>query len=70
MCLAIPGKIKEIKGRKAVVEYPDEAHEAFVGDEGFKVGDFVLVQMGVIVKKVTEEEAKVALGAWVNNNTK
>jgi len=64
MCLAIPGKIKDIKGRKAVVEYPGQAREAFVGDEGFEVGDYVLVQMGVVSKKLTEEEAKTALKAW------
>jgi len=64
MCLAIPGKIKAIKGRKAVIEYPGQVREAFVGEEGIKVNDYVLVQMGVVSKKLTEEEAKTAMKAW------
>ncbi len=64
MCLAIPGKIKEIKGRKAVVEYPGQVREAFVGEEGLQVDDYVLVQMGVVTKKMTEEEARIAMKAW------
>jgi len=64
MCLAIPGKIKAIKGRKAVIEYPGQVREAFVGEEGVKVNDYVLVQMGVVSKKLTEEEAKTAMKAW------
>jgi len=64
MCLAIPGKIKAIKGRKAVVEYPGQEREAFVGEEGVGVGDYVLVQMGVVSKILTEKEAGVAMKAW------
>ncbi len=64
MCLAIPGKIKAIEGRKAIVEYPGQVREAFIGEEGLRVNDYVLVQMGVVTKKLTEEEAKIAVKAW------
>lgn len=55
MCLAIPGRVKKIEGRKAIVEYPDQERPAFVGEEKIKVGDYVLVQMGIIVQKMTKD---------------
>ena len=64
MCLAIPGKIKEIRGRKAIVEYPDQEREAFLGDDGVVVGDYVLVQMGVVSRKISKEDALEMQKAW------
>ncbi len=64
MCLAIPGKIKELKGRQAIVEYPGQVREALVGEKGVKVGDFVLVQMGIISRKISEEEALESWKVW------
>lgn len=64
MCLAIPGKIKEINGREVLVEYPGEERRALVGDEKIKVGDYVMVQMGIVVNVISEDEAKVAQEAW------
>jgi len=57
MCLAIPGKVKKIIGRKAIVKYPDQERPALIGEEGVKVGDFVLVQMGIIIKILPKNEA-------------
>lgn len=68
MCLAIPGKILSIEGRKVLVEYPSENRYALVGDEPIKIGDFVMVQMGIIVKILTEEEARISLKAWQENS--
>lgn len=56
MCLAIPGKVKEIKGEKILVEYPQETRLALAGGETVKVGDFVMVQMGIVIKILTAEE--------------
>lgn len=68
MCLAIPGKIKQIDGREALVEYPQEVRRAFLGDDvPAQVGDYVLVQMGVVVKKIIAEEAKVITETWKKN---
>jgi len=64
MCLAIPGKIIKINDRKAVVQYPDETRPAMIGEQGIKVGDYVMVQMGIIVKKMTKAEAKISQQAW------
>lgn len=64
MCLAFPGKIKKIDGKTAVVEYPNETREVLVGERNLKAGDFVMVQMGIAVKKLTPKEAKSSLAAW------
>ncbi len=64
MCIAIPGKVVKIEGRKAEIKYPHTTQTAFVGDENIKVGDFVRVQMGVILQKIEEQAAKESLEAW------
>jgi len=58
MCLAIPGKVKDIKGEKILVQYPQETRMALAGGEKVKVGDFVMVQMGIVIKILTPEEVK------------
>lgn len=65
MCLAIPGKILKVDGREALIEYPGENRRAFLGDDiKADLGDFVMVQMGVVVKKISAKEAKASLKAW------
>lgn len=65
MCLAIPGKIIKTRGRQAEVEYPGQIRQVFLSDEiKVSVGDFVMVQMGVVVKKISAQEAKLSLKAW------
>ena len=56
MCLAIPGKIKKIEGQKVLVQYPMEERYALLGGETVKVGDYVMVQMGVVIKILTADE--------------
>ena len=64
MCLAIPGKIKKIDGRKVTVEYPGQEREVMVGNDPIKVGDYVMVQMGIIMKTLNQAEAVEAKKAW------
>ncbi len=64
MCLAIPGKVKKILDRQTLVEYPSESRLVLTGGIPVKVGDYVLVQMGIIIKKISETEAKSVLKAW------
>lgn len=64
MCLSIPGLVKKIEGNKAVVAYSKEEREVLVGEKGLKVGDWVSVQMGVIMSVMSKEEAKRQLKAW------
>lgn len=64
MCLAVPGKVKKVDGNVVTVSYPGEDREVFSGGIEVEVGDYVLVQMGVIVKKIPKNEAKIAIKAW------
>ncbi len=64
MCLAIPGQIVKIEGHKATVKYPGEERFALVGEEKPKKGDFVMVQMGIVMKILTPMEARESLKAW------
>ena len=64
MCLAIPGIVKEIQGEKLIVEYPTETRQALAGGMALKVGDYVLIQMGIAIKVVTKKEAEVSWKAW------
>jgi hydrogenase expression/formation protein HypC len=56
MCLAFPGKVTKIEGRKAFVQYPGEVREALIGEDNVKVGDSVLVQMGIIIQVISKSE--------------
>ncbi len=64
MCLAIPGKVINTKGQKVTVQYPQERREVFAGGMSVVVGDWVLVQMGIVVKVLSEEEALESQKAW------
>lgn len=64
MCLAIPGRVKKIEGRKLLIEYPNEEREAHDGGVDVIPGDYVLVQMGIVVKKLLKKEAEEALKGW------
>lgn len=64
MCLAIPGIVKNIRGKKATVQYPNQTREAMIGDAPVRIGNYVLVQMGIIVKILSSAEAKSSQKAW------
>ena len=63
MCLAVPGKIIEIKDDIATVDYDIEKRKGKIisDSDEFSVGDYVLVQGGIVVEKIPEDEAKRAL---------
>ncbi len=64
MCLAFPGKVINIEGRKATVEYPGETRQALIGVKDVKVEDMVLVQMGVIIQVISASQAGKSVKAW------
>ncbi|MFA6981497.1 MAG: HypC/HybG/HupF family hydrogenase formation chaperone [Patescibacteria group bacterium] len=64
MCLAIPGIVKKIDGMKLLVQYPEEERQVLDGGVPVEVGDYVLIQMGIVVKKLTRKEAEAASRAW------
>ncbi|PIN91550.1 HypC/HybG/HupF family hydrogenase formation chaperone [Candidatus Pacearchaeota archaeon CG10_big_fil_rev_8_21_14_0_10_32_14] len=59
MCLAIPGKIIEIKEKKAIVDFGGIKREADISFvEDLHINDFVLVHVGFAIQKVEEEVAR------------
>ncbi len=68
MCLAIPGKVismddqAEQAFRKAKVSFEGIIKEVNLGlVPDVKIGEYVLVHVGVAISKVDEEEAKITL---------
>ncbi len=64
MCLSIPAKVLAVRGNRAVVESRGGTREADATLVTPAVGDWVLVQTGVIVQVLSEEEALETLRAW------
>jgi hydrogenase expression/formation protein HypC len=58
MCLAIPGKIVEIEGDRAIVDYGSEKREARIVDGDYSVGDYVIVSAKIVSDRVSEEQVK------------
>lgn len=61
MCLAVPGKIIEIKDRVATIDYDVEKRKAKIIEKGYEKGDYVIVQGGIVVQKIKKKEAVEAL---------
>ena len=59
MCLAVPGKVIEIKDDKFIVDYGPMKREA-IGSavEDIKKGDYVILNNKIIIKKMSEKEYK------------
>ncbi len=64
MCLMVPGRIKRIGGNEAVIDYEVEERKAMLLDHSFKTGDYVIVQGGVILEKVSRRQAIAALANY------
>lgn len=58
MCLAIPGKIIEIKENKdCIVDYIAEKRTAKIFTDDIKLGDYVIVSNKVVVMKIPKDQA-------------
>lgn len=65
MCLAIPGKVIEIRGSIAIVDYGGVIKEARIDFvPKVKEGDYVIVHTGFAIEKMDEEAAKRSIEAW------
>jgi len=64
MCYAIPGKIIDVIGKSALIDYFGEKKEAYVDVEGVNPGDYVFAQGGVIVERLDEDIALSILSGW------
>ena len=63
MCLAIPMKISAIDGFNVTCEARGQVREVslfLMQDEPFAVGDHVMIHLGYVQQKVTQEEAEQA----------
>ncbi|WP_297551370.1 HypC/HybG/HupF family hydrogenase formation chaperone [Thermococcus sp.] len=62
MALMLAGRVVEVRGNKAVVDVDGELREAkldFVKD--VKPGDYVTIYYGIILEKVSKDEAEETL---------
>lgn len=58
MCVASPGKIIEINGGTAVVDYSGNKTNAALGIVDAKIGDWVLVHAGLVIQVLPDDEAQ------------
>ena len=64
MCYAIPAKLVEINGNRAVVDYFGEKRNIMLDLSDVEIGDYVYAQGGIMVRKIPEAEALVVLDTW------
>ena len=57
MCLAIPGKIIKLEKGKAIVDYGTETREGKTMADDFNIGDYVIMQAGIIIQKIPKDDA-------------
>ncbi len=63
MCLAIPGKITEINGESATVDFGGLKKSANISlVPNLTINDYILVHAGFAIQKVDKEIAKKDLG--------
>jgi hydrogenase expression/formation protein HypC len=59
MCLAIPGKIVEIDGEKAIADFHGVKKEINITLVPVKIGDYVMVHAGFAIEKIYPEDSRV-----------
>lgn len=64
MCYAIPGKLTDIKNNVGVVDYFGEKREARLDLIDARKGDYVFAQGGIIINKISKNEALKIIDAW------
>lgn len=62
MCVAYPGKVINIDGKHAEVDFSGSLVKVNVSMVSVEPGDYVLVHAGMAIQKVATEEAE----AWVD----
>ena len=70
ICLAIPGKIIEINGENAIIDYSGEKRKANTSLVEVKKGDYVIINAGFIIEKLEKEQALQSIKEWENARTK
>lgn len=62
MCLAIPAKVLEIHGEKAVVDFGGVKREAWITlVDKVKIGDYLIIHTGYAIQILNKKEAEETL---------
>ena len=64
MCLAVPGKVVEIKDSIGIVNFNGVKREVRLDLVDVKVGDYVIVHTGFAIEKMDEDDALESLEIW------
>jgi len=65
MCLAIPGKILEVKGNSALVDFDGIKQNVIIAlIQNPEVGKYVIVHAGYAIEQINEQEALDAINQW------
>ena len=65
MCLAIPGKILEINGNNALVDFDGIKQNVIIAlIQNPEIGKFVIVHAGYAIEQINENEALEAINQW------
>jgi len=65
MCLAIPGKILEITGNSALVDFDGIKQKVIIAlIQNPEVGKFVIVHAGYAIEMMNEKDALEAIEQW------
>ncbi|MFX0105106.1 MAG: HypC/HybG/HupF family hydrogenase formation chaperone [Candidatus Hodarchaeota archaeon] len=65
MCLAIPGKILEIKGNSALVDFDGIKQNVIIAlIQNPEIGKFVIVHAGYAIEMMDEKDAIEAINQW------
>jgi len=65
MCLAIPGKILEINGNSALVDFDGIKQNVIIAlIQNPEVGKYVIIHAGYAIEMINEQEAMEAIEQW------
>ena len=65
MCLAIPGKILEINGNSALVDFDGIRQNVIIAlIQDPQVGKYVIIHAGYAIEQIKEKEAMEAIEQW------
>lgn len=67
MCLSIPAKVISVEKNKAEVDFAGKKEQVDTQLVKVKVGDYVMVSNGFIIKKVNKKEAEEILKVFRKN---
>lgn len=62
MCLAVPGKVIEVRNDRAIVDFGGIKREVVISLlDNVKIGEYVIVHAGFAIERLDKEEAEETL---------